>query len=234
MIKHILITVILIVSSFSVIYGELSGKVKNNDTAIENQDNLYKEVKKDEQKLEFVHVDKEIPLSHRFAHLGLMYAGQWGVYSYTQRETIEEHGSIHSWYSNMTKMHMDKDSYDFNLIQHSYAGNLYYLYYRYWGYSKSSALLWSAMSGLLFEFAIETTTEKPSVQDIYQTPVLGAVMGIGMEIASNYLISREYKILKVLGYILNPFALLPYSSYQYRSIPIVRKNSGGIGLAITF
>jgi len=211
---------------------QISENKKKND---EDYD-IYKyiDVKKDKNKKKFIHLSKDIPLSHRFAHLGLMYIGQWTTYLYTQEETIKEEGSFHNWHNNMTRIHMDKDSYDFNLIQHSIAGNYYYLYYRHWGYTKSAALLWSTMSVVLFEFTIETTTEQPSVQDIYQTPILGAVLGMGMETASNYLITKRCKILKVVGYMLNPFAIFPHSSYQYHSIPLVAKNFGGIGLAMTF
>jgi hypothetical protein len=39
----------------------------------------------------------------------------------------------------------------------------------------------AAISSALFEFTVEVYTEPASVQDLYQTPILGSILGLGLE-----------------------------------------------------
>jgi len=181
----------------------------------------------------FRHVIRtDISTGDNILNLSIAYSVLWAYYLGFQWETIQEHGSFKNWYSNMYQPHFDHDSYNYNLIMHSLAGNYYYLFYRYRGHTKGGALLWSAVTQILFEFTVETITEPPSFQDIYQTPILGAVLGISLEYLSCKLLSTNYTAAHILGYILNPFALFPFASYESVSIPVVTTDT--IGYRLTF
>lgn len=183
----------------------------------------------------FRHVVRhDIGIGERFLNLGVVYIGQWAYYLIVQRDTIMEVGSFKNWYTNMYQPHFDLDSYFYNIVMHSLAGMSYYLFYRSRGYSKLGAFLWGFVSQLLFEFTIETITEKPSFQDLFQTPMLGTLLGITIEYLSNALLGTNCKAAHVLGYILNPFALLPFSSYEVISSPRVTTTGVGYSFAIRF
>ena len=88
-----------------------------------------------------------------------------------------------------------------------YSGSQLYLYYRANGYSRIESLMMNFVSSTLFEFTIEIYTEPASIQDIYQTPVFGTLLGIGIEKVSLYLLNTGNMLGKVLGHILNPTTL---------------------------
>ena len=159
--------------------------------------------------------------------IGLLYAGQWAYYLTFQGENVRDNGSFHNWYTNMPSPHFDKDSYDFNLILHSGTGALYYGYYRAYGNSLGRSLALSTASVLLFEFTIESVTERPSFQDIYQTPVLGALVGMSVERLSLFCLASDWKGVRGLGYLLNPYTLVPGSAWQVKLVPEVTSRSAG-------
>jgi hypothetical protein len=157
-------------------------------------------------------------------NFAMLYAGQWAYYLVVQREEIEKYGSIDNWLKNPIDPHYDRDSFDYNLYRHTLAGNYYYLYYRSRGYSEQNAFLWSTLSSLAFEFTIETATERPSYQDMYQTPVYGTVLGVGVEKLSIYLHDTDTWYGHTLGYILNPFTLIPQTDELFGIIQLQPNN----------
>ncbi len=175
----------------------------------------------------------EINNADRFINFGAVYTAQWLIYVVDQNKVIADHGSFKNWYQYPFQPQFDKDNFDFNLIRHSIAGNYYYLFYRYRGYSIKESFIWSVVSSLAFEFTVETVTEKPSIQDIYQTPVLGTVVGLGVENLSQFLHSTDTIIGSVFGYILNPFTLLSDQS-EVMAMPIYSPDHIGASLAWRF
>lgn len=150
-----------------------------------------------------------VSVAERAINFGVIYAFQWGFFLVSQREEIEKYGSWDNWRKHPFELHYDKDSFDYNLIKHTFVGQYYYLWYRSRGYSMQSAFVWSYLSSFAFEFTIETVTEPPSLQDLYQTPVFGTVLGIGTEKLSLYFHSYNNWYGHTLGYLLNPFSILP-------------------------
>ena len=207
---------------------ELNKKTDNITVNEKKKENI-----KSEKKYQHV-IRHDIPVSEQLLTLGFVYAIQWGYYVTFQNETIKDHGSFKNWYTNMYKPHFDYDSYDYNLILHTLTGTYYYLFFRSRGHTKAAALRWGMISQLLFEFTIETATERPSFQDMYQTPVFGAVVGMSLEYVSNTLLSTDSVIAHILGYLLNPFALFPFSSYETANVPIVAKSYFGYALSFRF
>lgn len=166
-------------------------------------------------------------------NFGLVYSAQWTYYLIAQKEVIEDEGSFHNWTNNPFKPHFDKDNFDYNLFKHAVTGNYYYLFYRSRGYDIQDSFIWSFVSSLAFEFTVETITEKPSYQDIYQTPVFGTVIGVGVEKLSRYFHSKDSWWGHTLGYVLNPFTLIPaWERNEVVATPVIKDNT--IGAAVSF
>ncbi len=169
-----------------------------------------------------------------YGQIGVLYLGQWAYYLTGQHENMMENGSFHNWHSNMARPHFDKDSYEFNLVAHSLTGAGYYGYYRAYGNTLGRSLAMSITSSLLFEFTVETITERPSFQDMYQTPILGAVVGMTVEQLSLRCLSSSWAGVRGIGYLLNPFTLVPGSSWQVKFVPELTAKSAGGRLAFLF
>lgn len=168
--------------------------------------------------LEFSNTDK----AKNFA---AVYGFQWGFYLLSQEQTIRTHGSFNNWLENPFHPEFDKDTFDYNIFKHAFSGSYYYLYYRSRGYTEQSAFIWTVASSMAFEFTIETVTERPSIQDMYQTPLFGAIVGVGFETLSLKLHSLDTWYGHALGYLLNPFTLLPHDTFTVA--PVVSPNQVG-------
>ncbi|MEN0057212.1 MAG: DUF3943 domain-containing protein [Bdellovibrio sp.] len=171
------------------------------------------------------------PASEYALNISAVYATQWTVYLITQEKTIQEHGSWDHFFEYPLHPEFDKDSFDYNLFKHAWAGQYYYLFYRARGYSESEAFLWTFLSSLAFEFAIETYTEKPSIQDIYQTPIFGTLVGMGFERWSLALRSQDSSVAHFFGYLLNPFALFVKDSSFVMIFPQIDPQQTGLTLS---
>lgn len=173
----------------------------------------------------------DISATEKTMNFGIVYFAQWVGYYATQERIIAEHASYENWRKNIATPHFDKDHFNFNLFKHTAVGQYYYLFYRSRGYGVRSSMHWSALSSLAFEYTIETLTEAPSYQDLYQTPVFGSIVGMGFERLSLYLHSLETWPTTMLAYLFNPFTLLPDSSY--RLSPHVTKHQGHNAIALS-
>jgi hypothetical protein len=175
------------------------------------------------------------PASELAKNFGIVYGTQWAVYLITQHETIEEHGSWENFFSYPLRPDFDKDSFDYNILKHALSGNYYYLFYRSRGYSETESFAWTFMSSLAFEFAVETFTEQPSYQDIYQTPIYGTLVGMGAERIGNYLFSSDSKIVRAFGYLFNPFELIKVKKEtEVVAYPSIEKETLGMNVSWRF
>lgn len=170
----------------------------------------------------------------RAANFGAMYGAQWAVYVLTQKPVIEDHGSFRNWYTYPFSPHFDNDSFDYNIFQHSLTGAAYFLFYRARGYRQVDAFLWSFISSLAFEFTIETVTERPSWQDIYQTPVYGTIVGIGVEKISDSLYDTHTWWGKTLATIVNPFRLISVKDKSVTFVPYTDGRNSGVFISGSF
>lgn len=175
---------------------------------------------------------EDVSAGERAMNFGAVYFAQWASYYATQESIIKEHGSWDNWKGNATKPHFDKDHLNFNLSKHTLVGHYYYLFYRSRGYTRQDAFEWAFLSSLAFEFTIETYTERPSYQDIYQTPVFGSVVGMGVERLSLYFHSLETWPTTMLGVLFNPFSILPFSHYRLGWQPT--RHEGKNAFAVTW
>lgn len=106
------------------------------------------------------------------------------------------------WYKRWSQNIIDKgpewdgDDPIFNYILHPYAGAVYFMAARSNGFNFYQSLLFCAcVSTIGWEFGIEGCMERPSIQDIFITPLVGSVLGEGFYIAKRYLASHDYRIL---------------------------------------
>lgn len=165
----------------------------------------------------------------RMRNFGIVYGAQWTIYLATQKPTIERKGSLDNWIHYPTSPHFDNDSFDYNLFQHSLSGASYYLFYRSQGYRRTDGFLWAVISSAAFEFTVETVTERPSWQDLYQTPVYGSLLGIGMETLSDKFMSYDTWWGRALGFLSNPFRLLKKEEHPKEAfMPILSPSSVGL------
>lgn len=157
-------------------------------------------------------------------NFGALYVAQWAFYLVQQNKTIIEQGSFQHMRDNWYRPHFDNDSFEYNIFKHSLTGMSYYQFYRSRGYGVERAFLWTFASSLVFEFTIETLTERPSFQDIYQTPVYGVILGFGFEKISQACHSTDTFLGHACGYLFDPFTLIP-ATPKFAILPDFKNHS---------
>ena len=78
---------------------------------------------------------------------------------------------------NITNPVIDQDKLEINYIMHPYWGATYYTRARERGLSRTDSFLISALWSTLFEYGGEAFFEPVSVQDMFVTPIAGALIG---------------------------------------------------------
>lgn len=76
---------------------------------------------------------------------------------------------------------MDKDKFYINYALHPYWGATYYTRARERGLDREYAVAYSALLSAAYEFGVECIAERPSIQDIIVTPLVGSLMGALIE-----------------------------------------------------
>lgn len=91
------------------------------------------------------------------------------------------------------------------------------------------------ISSTLFELTVEIYTEPASVQDLYQTPVIGSVLGLGLENLSMYLLNSGNALGKFLGHAINPSTLFWFYEGKVQVIPRYNgRKKGSLTLVMDF
>lgn len=182
----------------------------------------------------YTYIDRDHTREENLNNLAGIYAVTWVLYPLTQLGTVKEQGSLRNYRNNFGKIVFDKDEPFWNWFVHPISGSQLFLFYRSRGYSRSESLTMSFISSSLFEFTVEIYTEPASVQDLYQTPVLGAVLGLGIEKFSLYLLNSGNVFGKFFGHLINPQTLFWYYEGKIRILPVVAKNQAGLNVQIDF
>lgn len=171
------------------------------------------------KKYHYTYSEREHTWDEDLRHLSLLYAISWPVYYLTQTRVFEQHGSWKRYRDHFAELTFDRDRPFWNWGVHPYLGSQLYLYYRANSYSPWDGLKMTFLSSVLVEFLVEIYTEPASIQDLYQTPVLGLLLGMALEHSSLPLLNSPYWTLRLLGYILNPFSLLGFYEGNMRLHP---------------
>ena len=111
------------------------------------------------------------------------------------------------WHNHVIKKgpEWDHDKVYFNYVLHPYAGAAYFMSARSCGFNFwRSALYSSIVSTVGWEFGIEAFMERPSIQDIFVTPIVGSCIGEGFYHVKRWLVDNDYKLFgsSILGGIL--------------------------------
>jgi hypothetical protein len=72
---------------------------------------------------------------------------------------------------------IDKDRAVVNYLGHPYVGAQFYLSQRNYGESPLYSFLFSTLVSTSFEYFIESWSERPSIQDLILTPIVGSLLG---------------------------------------------------------
>jgi hypothetical protein len=180
----------------------------------------------------YTYIDRPHTMDENVQNIAGVYALTWIAYPLTQLDTFKDRGSIQNYKKNFGKIVFDKDEPFWNYLVHPISGSQLFLFYRARGYSRAQALTMSFISSSLFEFTVEIYTEPASIQDLYQTPVLGAVLGLGIENFSMYLLNSGNLIGKLLGHAMNPSTLFWFYEGKVRIIPQISTTRRGLLLEI--
>ena len=142
--------------------------------------------------------------------IGLMFVGAAVLYAMPTSVTNWDRSDIHNlganWWDNVQGGPVwDKDTWVLNYVMHPYFGAIYYMQAREAGFHWFESFLYSAaMSTFFWEFGIEAFAEKPSIQDLFVTPIVGSMVGEGFYQASYHIKKNDAKVWdsKFLGYTL--------------------------------
>ncbi|OFZ30061.1 MAG: hypothetical protein A2622_09400 [Bdellovibrionales bacterium RIFCSPHIGHO2_01_FULL_40_29] len=99
-------------------------------------------------------------------------------FSHWDRKSMKEEG-FNKWKNNIKGgAVVDKDDAFVNYVGHPVSGAAYYMISRNLGYSKLQSFGYSViMSTFFWEYGFEALAEKPSIQDLLSTPILGSILG---------------------------------------------------------
>lgn len=110
--------------------------------------------------------------------VGLLWVLPESVSKWNKHE-IRQKGFLNKFKDNIkSKPVKDKDDWAINYIGHPISGAAYYNIARGLGYDKLESFGYSVlMSTFFWEYGFEAIAEKPSIQDLLITPVIGSIMG---------------------------------------------------------
>jgi len=129
------------------------------------------------------------------------------------KEEIKNSGFLTKWKQNVSqKPVVDKDDFFINYVGHPISGAAYYTIARNLGYSKFESFGYSVMMSTFFwEYGVEALAERPSIQDLILTPVLGSLLGEmfyswakKIQNENNGEVLGSKKLGKVILFLLNP------------------------------
>jgi hypothetical protein len=114
------------------------------------------------------------------------------------KDIMKKKGVLWKWKENVNAgPAWDADNWALNWITHPYCGGIYYMTGRSNGFTVLESFGYSAMMSTLFwEYGIEAFAERPSVQDLVITPVVGSAVGEGFFYAKKSILRHDKKVLK--------------------------------------
>lgn len=101
------------------------------------------------------------------------------------------------WFNNVFKRgpEWDHDNPIFNYVLHPYAGAAYFMSARSCGFNFYQSLLYSAaISTIGWEYGIEACMERPSIQDLFVTPLVGSAIGEAFYILKRHIVGHDYTL----------------------------------------
>ncbi len=222
--KILLIITFLFTGSFTV-----AGELKDSDKYFDYKGNRHKDFR-------YTFKERDHTIKEQFVDIAIIFGIATTFYPITQPEILD--GSTGSWKKyrrNFGRLVFDQDERFWNFFVHPFTGSQMYLYYRAKGYSKIDSMKMNFISSALFEFVVETFSEPASMQDLFNTPVLGSIFGLGIESLSFYLLNSGSTLGKIVGHIINPCTLMWFYDGKMRITPHISPNgTNGISFVMEF
>lgn len=101
------------------------------------------------------------------------------------------------WYNHVIVkgVEWDHDKFYFNYILHPYAGGVYFMAARSCGFNFWQSMLYcTIISNVGWEYGIEAFMERPSIQDLFVTPIIGSCIGEGFYRIKRHIVDRNYTL----------------------------------------
>lgn len=169
------------------------------------------------------------------------------------RAEIQATPAYKRWFKNIFKRgpEIDHDNPIFNYVLHPYAGAAYFMAARSCGFNFYRSMLYSAcISTIGWEFGIEACMERPSIQDIFITPLVGSAIGEIFYRVKRSIVAQDYHLLgssllgNTVAFLIDPvneviglFAgndARRVAKVNSSFIPTITTGAMGFSLAITF
>lgn len=113
------------------------------------------------------------------------------------RAELQDVPLLKRWHNHVIKKgpEWDHDKFYFNYILHPYAGAAYFMAARSCGFNFwKSTLYGSIVSTVGWEYGIEAFMERPSIQDLFLTPMVGSCIGEGFYRVKRWLVNNDYQL----------------------------------------
>lgn len=113
------------------------------------------------------------------------------------RAALQKDPFYRRWYQNVFVRgpEWDHDNPIFNYVLHPYAGAAYFMSARSCGFNFYQSLLYSTcISTIGWEYGIEACMERPSIQDLFITPLVGSVIGEMFYKVKRHIVSHDYTL----------------------------------------
>ena len=113
------------------------------------------------------------------------------------RSELQKDPFYRRWFLNVFKRgpEWDHDNPIFNYVLHPYAGAAYFMSARSCGFNFYQSLLYSAaISTIGWEYGIEACMERPSIQDLFVTPLIGSAMGELLYKLKRHIVNHDYTL----------------------------------------
>ena len=111
------------------------------------------------------------------AAAGVLYCMPESVTNWDRDDGVED--LPNRWWKNVSRRPVwDKDDWAINYVGHTYCGGVYYMMARKSGYNQWDSFVYTTlMSTFFWEYGIEAFAERPSIQDLFVTPLGGWIYG---------------------------------------------------------
>ncbi len=113
-------------------------------------------------------------LGTQFVAVGIIYTTPERFSGWTSQQKKD---TFSHYSENVQRLVLDKDKFYINYLLHPYWGGTYYTRGRERGLDETSSLVYSALMSAMYEFGPECFFEKPSIQDLIVTPLVGSLLG---------------------------------------------------------
>lgn len=181
----------------------------------------------------FQYFDRTHTLGESIGNIGIIYGISWALYPVFQHNDFKS-GSWSEYKDNFGKLVFDQDEPYWNWLVHPLTGSQLYLFYRSVGYTRINSLAMTFISSTLWEFTVEIYSEPASIQDLYQTPILGSLLGLGLEALSMTLLNQNTPMGTFFGYLFNFYTLFGWYDGRIQIIPSYHKKTGAITIMGSF